>query len=78
MRPVARTIHAVLAWLFVAVLIVQVWLAGRAVFESPGLFATHRDVGYTLSIFPSCCSCSASWGAWVVASRSWPRRSSGF
>ena len=52
MRPVARTIHAVLAWLFVAVLIVQVWLAGRAVFESPGLFATHRDVGYTLSIFP--------------------------
>jgi Family of unknown function (DUF6220) len=52
MRPIARTIHAVLAWLLVAALIVQVWLAGRGVFESPGLFVTHRDVGYTLSIFP--------------------------
>jgi uncharacterized protein DUF6220 len=52
MRPIARTIHAVLAWILVAVLIAQVWLAGRGVFESPGFFATHRDVGYTLSIFP--------------------------
>jgi cytochrome b len=52
MRPVARTIHAVLAWFLVAALVVQVWLAGRGVFESPGLFATHRDVGYTLIIIP--------------------------
>ena len=52
MQPVARTIHAVLAWLLVATLLVQVWLAGRGVFEAPGFFATHRDVGYTLSIFP--------------------------
>jgi hypothetical protein len=52
MRPIARTVHAVLAWLLVAALVVQVWLAGRGVFESPGLFVTHRDVGYTLSIFP--------------------------
>lgn len=52
MRPIARTAHAAIAWLLVAALIVQVWLAGRGVFESPGLFATHRDVGYTLSIFP--------------------------
>jgi hypothetical protein len=52
MRPIARTVHAVIAWLLVAALVIQVWLAGRGVFESPGLFATHRDVGYTLSIFP--------------------------
>lgn len=52
MRPIARTVHAVLAWLLVAALIVQVWLAGRGVFESPGIFVTHRDVGYTLSLFP--------------------------
>jgi hypothetical protein len=52
MRPIARTAHAVLAWLLVAALVVQVWLAGRGVFESPGIFATHRDVGYMLSIFP--------------------------
>ena len=52
MRPIARTVHAVVAWLLVAALVVQVWLAGRGVFESPGVFATHRDVGYTISIFP--------------------------
>jgi len=52
MRPIARTIHAVIAWLLVAALVVQVWLAGRGVFESPGVFATHRDVGYTISLFP--------------------------
>jgi hypothetical protein len=52
MRPIARSLHAIIAWLLVAALVVQVWLAGRGVFESPGLFATHRDVGYMLSIFP--------------------------
>lgn len=52
MRPIARQLHAVIAWIFVAALVVQVWLAGRGVFESPTVFATHRDVGYTLSIFP--------------------------
>jgi Family of unknown function (DUF6220) len=52
MRPIARQLHAVIAWSFVAALVVQVWLAGRGVFESPTVFATHRDVGYTLSIFP--------------------------
>ena len=43
--------HTVVAWVFVAALVIQVWLAGRGVFESPSVFATHRDVGYTLSIF---------------------------
>ena len=52
MRPIARQLQAVIAWIFVAALVVQVWLAGRGVFESPTVFATHRDVGYTLSIFP--------------------------
>lgn len=51
MRPIARTVHTVVAWVFVAALVIQVWLAGRGVFESPSVFATHRDVGYTLSIF---------------------------
>jgi Family of unknown function (DUF6220) len=52
MRPIARNVHAVIAWLLVAALVVQVWLAGRGVFESPGIFATHRDVGYAISLFP--------------------------
>ena len=46
MRRIARQLHAVIAWVFVVALVVQVWLAGRGVFESPTVFATHRDVGY--------------------------------
>jgi len=52
MRPIARAAHAVIGWLLVAALVVQVWLAGLGVFESPGFFATHRDVGYTISLLP--------------------------
>ncbi len=52
MRPIARTVHAVIAWLVVAGLIVQVWLAGRGVFEPPSGFTTHRDLGYTLGLIP--------------------------
>lgn len=51
MRSIARTLHTVVAWVFVAALVVQVWLAGRGVFESPTMFDTHRSVGYALSLF---------------------------
>ena len=51
MRSIARTLHTVVAWVFVAALVVQVWLAGRGVFESPTMFDTHRNLGYTLSLF---------------------------
>ena len=51
MRPIARTLHTVVAVLFVVGLIAQVWLAGRGVFESPTMFDTHRSLGYTLSLF---------------------------
>ena len=51
MRSIARTLHTVVAWLFVVGLIAQVWLAGRGVFESPTMFDTHRNLGYTLSLF---------------------------
>jgi len=49
-RPIARTLHTIVAWLFVAALVVQVWLAGRGVFESPTMFDAHRNLGYTLSL----------------------------
>jgi hypothetical protein len=52
MRPIARTIHLVVAWLFVAGLVAQVFLAGLGVFSSAASFATHRDVGYSLSVIP--------------------------
>ena len=51
MRSIARTLHTVVAVLFVVGLIAQVWLAGRGVFESPTMFDTHRSLGYTLSLF---------------------------
>jgi hypothetical protein len=34
------------AWLFVACAIVQVFLAGLGVFEDPARFVTHREFGY--------------------------------
>lgn len=52
MRSIARTIHMVIAWLVVAGLVVQVWLAGRGVFETSAGFAPHRDLGYTLGLIP--------------------------
>jgi hypothetical protein len=52
MRSIARTIHLVVSWLFVAGLIAQVFLAGLGVFSSAASFATHRDVGYSLSVIP--------------------------
>jgi len=52
MRSIARNVYVVVAWLFVAALVVQVFLAGLGVFDSAANFATHRDVGYTLELFP--------------------------
>jgi hypothetical protein len=52
MRSIARTIHLVASWLFVAGLVAQVFLAGLGVFSSAASFVTHRDVGYGLSVLP--------------------------
>jgi hypothetical protein len=45
-REMARTGLGVVAWLFVACLLVQVFLAGLGVFDDPASFVTHRDFGY--------------------------------
>ena len=50
LRTGARTGLAVVAGLFAALLIIQVFLAGLGVFDSPSAFATHRDFGYTISL----------------------------
>jgi Family of unknown function (DUF6220) len=52
MRSVARNIHMVVAWLVVAALVVQVWLAGRGVFDTSAGFEAHRDLGYTIGLLP--------------------------
>jgi hypothetical protein len=52
MRSVARSIHLVVAWLLVAGLVTQIFLAGLGVFRGPANFATHRDFGYMLELLP--------------------------
>jgi hypothetical protein len=49
-RRVARGIHLGAAWLFVACLIVQIFLAGLGVFDDPQAFITHRDFGYLIGL----------------------------
>jgi hypothetical protein len=52
MRSIARTIHIGIAWLMVAGLVIQVWLAGRGVFDTSAGFAPHRDLGYMIGLVP--------------------------
>ncbi len=52
MRSVARSAHLVVAWLLVAGLVIQVFLAGLGVFSDPASFETHRDFGYMLELLP--------------------------
>ena len=52
LRSTMRTVYAGLAALFPLALLVQVFLAGLGVFDGPEAFATHRDVGYMLSLVP--------------------------
>jgi hypothetical protein len=43
---IARTAYPVVAGLFVACAIIQVFLAGLGVFDDPSSFITHRNFGY--------------------------------
>jgi len=52
MRSIARSAHLVVAWLLVAGLAVQIFLAGLGVFRGPESFLTHRDFGYMLELLP--------------------------
>ena len=52
MRSVARSVHLVVAWLLVAGLVIQIFLAGLGVFRDPASFETHRDFGYMLELLP--------------------------
>jgi len=49
---VARSIHLVIAWLFVIGLLAQVFLAGLGVFSGGSAFTNHRDFGYLLTLLP--------------------------
>ena len=45
-RSFARTAYPVVAGLFVACAVIQVFLAGLGVFDNPNAFITHRNFGY--------------------------------
>ena len=51
-KRIARAIHLGAAWLLVAGLLVQVFLAGLGVFADESSFNTHRDFGHLLEVFP--------------------------
>lgn len=51
-QSTARTVHLVLAWLLVAGLVVQVFLAGLGVFAGASSFTLHRNWGYLLEGVP--------------------------
>jgi hypothetical protein len=51
-RTVGRIMFAVASWLLVAGLVVQVFLAGQGVFDSPDRFELHASFGYTLMALP--------------------------
>ncbi len=47
----ARYLHialAAIAWIFVATIVIQVFLIGLGLFDDPAFRATHRDFGYTV------------------------------
>lgn len=50
MPTLARNVVAFAAWLLVAGTLVQVFLAGLGVFNSPVDFETHRTFGYLLEL----------------------------
>jgi hypothetical protein len=51
-RRIAAAIHVGAAWLLVAGLLVQVFLAGLGVFADESAFSTHRDFGHILEVLP--------------------------
>jgi hypothetical protein len=51
-RMGARVVFAAAAWLLVGGLIVQVFLAGLGVFDSPERFELHATFGFTLMALP--------------------------
>src|SRR5262245_43552769 len=48
----SRRAYAVVAWLFVAGVVIQVFLAGLGVFDDPATFQVHAGWGYMLELLP--------------------------
>jgi hypothetical protein len=50
--PLIRRAHLIVAWAFVAGVVVQVFLAGLGVFDDASAFAFHANWGYALESLP--------------------------
>jgi hypothetical protein len=50
LRSFARTAYVVVVWIFVACLVVQLFLAGLGTFAGYQNFLTHRDFGYLFGL----------------------------
>lgn len=48
----SRFIYSIFAWIFVLSIIIQVFLAGMAVFESPVHWGRHVNFGHLFSVLP--------------------------
>jgi hypothetical protein len=48
-----RRAHLIVAWAFVAGVVLQVFLAGLGVFENAARFSTHAGWGYLLELLPT-------------------------
>jgi hypothetical protein len=62
-RTAARILFIASAWLLVAGLVIQVFLAGLGVFDSPERFELHASFGFTLMALPLIILLSALAGA---------------
>jgi Family of unknown function (DUF6220) len=58
---IARTVFAGLAWLFVALIVLQVFWAGMGLFRATDM-SLHRDFGYTISLVPVLMTLAAAVG----------------
>ena len=58
---IARTIFAGLAWFFIALLVLQVFLAGMGLFGATDM-SLHRDFGYLVSVVPLLMTVAAAVG----------------
>jgi hypothetical protein len=47
-----RILYLIAAWLFPAVILIQVFLVGLSLFTGQAYWSTHRDVGHSLAVLP--------------------------
>jgi membrane-bound metal-dependent hydrolase YbcI (DUF457 family) len=47
-----RILYVIVAWLFPAAILIQVFLVGLSLFTGQVYWSTHRDVGHSLAVLP--------------------------